>query len=59
MLQNEVENVKEQQKELAESFEDRLDTKTLKKAMQVVKIRAKIQAIDTFDQYCEVLVNEV
>lgn len=59
MLQNELDNVKEQQKELVESYEDRLDTKTLKKAMRAAKIKASVQALDTFEEYCEVLDTEV
>lgn len=54
-LDNEIALLKEDQKELVEEFKDRLDVKTLKAALQVVKIQRGVQHRDTFDLFIEAL----
>jgi hypothetical protein len=59
LIEGEIVLLREQKKDLISAFEDRLDTKTLKKAISAAKIRAKVDAVDTFDAYCVSLENEV
>ena len=54
-LDNELELLKEDQKNLIEEYSDRLDIKTLKQAIRSVKIRKKVDHKDTFDSFCEIL----
>lgn len=54
-LDNELELLKEDQKNLIEEFSDRLDIKTLKQAIRSVKIRKKVDHKDTFDSFCSIL----
>jgi hypothetical protein len=54
-VENELELLKEDQKNLVEEFSDRLDIKTLKQAIRSVKIRKKVEHKDTFDSLCEIL----
>ena len=54
-LDNELELLKEDQKNIVEEFSDRLDIKTLKQAIRSVKIRKKVDHKDTFDNFCEIL----
>lgn len=59
MLENEEANLKEQKKELIESYTDRLDTKTLKLALRAAAIKEKVERKDTFDTFCEILDREI
>ena len=54
-VDNELELLKEDQKNLVEEFSDRLDIKTLKQAIRSVKIRKKVEHKDTFDSLVEIL----
>jgi len=50
-----MELLKEDAKNLLEEFEDRLDTKTLKQAIRIVRAKKKIKHQDTFERYESVL----
>jgi uncharacterized protein (UPF0335 family) len=54
-VENELELLKEDQKELIEEFSDRLDMKTLKQAIRTVKIKKKVDHKDTYDAFCDIL----
>lgn len=54
-VENEIELLKEQVKELVEEYSDRLDMKTLKAAMRTVKIKKKVDHKDTYDTFCSIL----
>jgi uncharacterized protein (UPF0335 family) len=54
-IENEIDTLKEDQKELIEQYSDRLDTKTLKLAIKMVDFKAKIERKDTFDMMVEIL----
>lgn len=58
-LQNEIDMLKQQQKEMFETLSDKLDVKAFKSAIRATKIRQKVDAIDTFDNYCVALEKEV
>lgn len=54
-IENEISALQEDLKGLVEEFSDRLDMKTLKKALQVTKIEASVLHKDTYDNMVEVL----
>jgi uncharacterized protein (UPF0335 family) len=54
-VENEIELLSEDQKNLVEEYSDRLDIKTLKQAIRTIKIRKKVDHKDTFDSFCEIL----
>lgn len=54
-IRNEQELLKEQEKELFEQWEDKLDVKTLKLALRAVSLKEKVEHKDAFDNLCEVL----
>ena len=54
-IENEIDLLKEDQKQLIEDYKDRLDVKTLKAALQVIKIQRGVQHKDTFDLFVEAL----
>lgn len=54
-IESEMELLKEDQKTLIEEFEDRLDTKTLRQAIRIVRAKKKIKHQDTFERYEECL----
>lgn len=54
-VENEMDLLKEDAKTLLEEFEDRLDTKTLKQAIRIVRAKKKIKHQDTFERYESVL----
>jgi len=54
-VDNEVELLKQDRKELCESYAEKLDLKTLQAALKVVKITAEVAHRDTFDLFCEAL----
>lgn len=56
-IENEIATLNEDQKVLVEQYSDRLDMKTLKMAMQVVKLKARVQHKDTFDLFSEALLD--
>jgi len=54
-IENEITLLQDDQKQLIEDFSDRLDVKTLKQAMRTVKIKKKVNQLDTFDSFVEIL----
>lgn len=54
-IEQEIELLKDDQKELLEEFADKLDIKTLQAAMRTVKIKKKVGYKDTFDTFVEIL----
>lgn len=54
-IENEMAGLREDQKVLIEDYEDRLDIKTLKQAIRIVKAKNKVKNLDTFETYEEIL----
>lgn len=54
-VDNEIEQLKEDRKELIEDYADKLDMKTLTAALKVLKIQRGVQHRDTFDLFMEAL----
>jgi uncharacterized protein (UPF0335 family) len=54
-IDNEIELLKNDRKELIEEYKDKLDMKTLQAALRVVKIQQGIAHRDTFDLFLEAL----
>ena len=54
-IDNEIELLKQDRVEVIEEYEDRLDMKTLKAALRVVKIQRGVEHKDTFDLFMEAL----
>lgn len=54
-IDNEIELLKEDRKQLIDDFSDKLDMKTLKAAMRVVDIKKNISHKTTFDMFVEIL----
>lgn len=54
-IENEMETLKEDRKELIEEYKEKLDMKTLTAALKVLKIQRAVQHRDTFDVFMEVL----
>lgn len=52
-LEFEMENLKEDQKNLVEEFKDRLDLKTLKLAIRAVKLQKRVTDKHAFDVFFE------
>ena len=57
-VENELDLLKEQQKELLEEYSDRLDMKTLKAAIRTVKIQKKVNHKHTYDTFVEILTDK-
>lgn len=54
-IDNEIETLKEDRKELIEEFKEKLDMKTLQAALKVLKIQQGVQHKDTYDLFIEAL----
>ena len=54
-IDNEIEGLKEDRKDLIEEYSQKLDYKTLQSALRVVKIQNSVEHKDTFDLFMEVL----
>jgi uncharacterized protein (UPF0335 family) len=54
-IDNELETLKEDRKELLEEFKGKLDMKTLQAVLKVLKIKQGVAHKDTFDVFMEVL----
>ncbi len=54
-VENELELLKEDQKNLIEEYSDRLDIKTLKQAIRTIKIKKKVDHLDTYEQFVHIL----
>ena len=54
-VDNEIETLKEDRKDLIESYKDKLDMKTLQQALKIIKIQNEVQHKDAFDLFVEAL----
>jgi len=54
-IDNEIELLKDDRKELIEEFKEKLDMKTLQAALKVLRIQQGVQHRDTFDLFIEAL----
>lgn len=54
-IENEIDLLKDSQKELFEEYEDKLDIKTLKSAMRTVKIKKNVNHMETYEAFCDIL----
>jgi len=54
-IDNEIELLKSDRKEVIEEYTEKLDIKTLQAALKVVKIQNEVQHRDTFDLFMEAL----
>lgn len=54
-VENEMELLKEQRKDLIEEYKEQLDMKTLNAAIRTVKIKKKVDHVDTFDVFVDIL----
>jgi len=54
-VDNEIELLKTDRKEIIEEYQDKLDMKTLQAALKVVRIKQGIAHRDTFDLFLEAL----
>lgn len=54
-VDNEIEMLKEDRKEIIEEYSEKLDYKTLQAALRVVKIQESVEHKDTFDLFMEAL----
>lgn len=55
VVDNEIETLKEDRKEIIEEYSSKLDYRTLQAAMKVVKIQNGVAHKDTYDTFLEVL----
>lgn len=58
-IDNEIELLKQDRKELIEEWSEKLDMKTLTAALKVLKIQSEVTHKDTFDLFVEALGTEV
>lgn len=54
-VDNEIELLKTDRKEIIEEYQDRLDMRTLQAALKVVKIQKSVEHKDTFDLFLEAI----
>ena len=54
-VDNEIELLKQDRKEIVEEYEEKLDYKTLQAALKVAKIQSEVVHRDTFDLFMEAL----
>lgn len=54
-VDNEIETLKEDRKEIIEAYKEKLDLKTLTAALKVIKIQQGVQHRDTYDLFVEAL----
>jgi uncharacterized protein (UPF0335 family) len=54
-VDNEIELLKQDRKDLVEEYAEKLDYKTLQAALKVVKIQSEVEHKDTFDLFIETL----
>jgi len=54
-IDNEIELLKSDKKELIEEYSEKLDYKTLQAALKVLKIESEVMRKDTFDLFIEAL----
>lgn len=58
-VDNEIELLKQDRKELIDEYSSKIDMKTLKLAMKVVSVESSVERKDTYDLFKEVLVDDV
>ncbi len=54
-VDNEIDQLKEDRKELIDEYKDKLDMKTLQAALKVLKIQASVEHKDAYDLFLEAL----
>lgn len=54
-IDNEIELLKGDRKEVIEEYQSKLDMKTLQAALRVIKIQQGVQHMDTYDLFLEAL----
>jgi uncharacterized protein (UPF0335 family) len=54
-IDNEIETLKDDRKNVIEEYSDRIDVKTLNLALKVIKIQASVQHRDSYDLFVETL----
>ena len=54
-VDNEIELLKGDRKEIIEEYQEKLDMKTLQAALRVIKIQQNVQHRDTYDLFLEAL----
>ena len=57
-VDNEIELLKQDRKEIIEEYSEKLDLKTLTAALKVVKIQKEVAHKDTFDLFIEALTDQ-
>lgn len=57
-VENEIELLKQDRKDLIEEYKEKLDLKTLTAALRVLKIQNAVEHKDTFDLFLSVLEDE-
>lgn len=57
-VDNEIELLKQDRKEIVEEYADKLDMKTLQAALRVIKIQRTVDHKDTFDLFIEAIGDE-
>lgn len=57
-IDNEIELLKQDRKELIEEYSEKLDMRTLTAALKVIKIQSEVVHRDTFDLFVEALSTE-
>jgi uncharacterized protein (UPF0335 family) len=58
-IDNEMELLKEDRKEIIEEYSQKLDYKTLQAALRVMKIQQGVEHKDTYDLFMEVLERDI
>jgi|SRR5581483_6656358 len=54
-IDNEIETLKQDKKELIEEYKEKLDMKTLQIALRIIKLQNAVQRRDAFDLFIEAL----
>jgi uncharacterized protein (UPF0335 family) len=54
-LENELDLLKEDKKQLKAEYKDKLDLKTMQAAIRIAKIKAKVDHIDTLDEFVDIV----
>lgn len=58
-IDNEIDQLKEDRKELIEEYAEKLDMKTLQLALKVLKLQSSVQHKDAYDLFVEALTDPV
>lgn len=57
-VENEIQTLKDDRKEILEEYSEKLDTQTLSAALRVLKIKSRVARKDAFDLFIEVLTDQ-